>query len=87
MKKIIVVCISLLLVPFATTAVAATTRTWNGETDGLWSAAENWSPEGTPETGDDVVISSGESVVIDCATPLIDVATFIITPLRSKNDR
>src|SRR5262245_51752624 len=33
-------------------AAGATFRTWTGDASGFWSNPNNWSPFGTPETGD-----------------------------------
>ena len=35
---------------------AQTEYAWNGSSDNLWSTAANWTPNGVPGTGDDVVI-------------------------------
>jgi fibronectin-binding autotransporter adhesin len=48
---------SLCLVVVATslTTASAATKTWTGATDANWSTGGNWSPAGTPATGDDLV--------------------------------
>jgi hypothetical protein len=45
----------------AVPASAATTRTWVGPGDGLWSNALNWSPAGAPQNGDSVSLGSSSS--------------------------
>ena len=40
-------------------ALAATTYTWRGGgADATWSTAENWSPNGVPTKGDNVIFDS-----------------------------
>jgi hypothetical protein len=44
-----------------------TTRTWNGGT-GDWFERANWNPQGAPETGDNLIISSGAAIISGSTT-------------------
>ncbi len=46
----------LALVLFAYYASAQTSYTWNGSTSTAWTTAANWTPSGTPGTGDNVTV-------------------------------
>ena len=48
---------------FASGAAEAATREWVGASGGLWSAAANWDPVGTPADGDDLVFPAGTSAI------------------------
>ncbi len=39
----------------------AVTKTWNGSTSNAWSTASNWTPNGVPATGDDVIVPASLS--------------------------
>ena len=45
----------------------AADRTWVGGTDDSWATAANWSPEGVPAAGDDVIIPQDASVTLAAA--------------------
>ena len=43
---------------------------WDGEAgDGRWETAANWSPNGLPRDGDDVVIGSSQSATVQLVSP------------------
>jgi hypothetical protein len=57
MKKVIFICITMLLVvAFSMTATAAL-KTWNRTQGGTWTNNNYWTPAGVPVTGDSVVIA------------------------------
>ncbi len=41
--------------PFLLVSTGSAQSTWNGEVDSNWATPGNWSPEGVPGTGDDVI--------------------------------
>jgi fibronectin-binding autotransporter adhesin len=43
----------------------AATFTWVGDGSAPWNVATNWSPEGVPSTGDEVVIGETRTLVVD----------------------
>ena len=45
------------------TSVMATSYTWNGGSS-TWSTTTNWTPNGTPGSGDDVTINSASAITI-----------------------
>ncbi|MBM3848066.1 MAG: hypothetical protein FJ405_17485 [Verrucomicrobia bacterium] len=49
---------------FTATTVFAATKTWLAAS-GSWFSAQNWSPAGSPATGDTVVLDNGGTINID----------------------
>ncbi len=58
MKPIRLILLILFVLSFAN-QVNATSYTWTGTTSSDWGTTTNWSPNGTPMSGDDVEIVSG----------------------------
>ncbi len=85
-----------LLVLAATPGVHGATRTWDGRAgDGLWFSPANWSPDGVPDTGDDVVIGRGATVSLympktvtirslSCAGTLTIDSTYLVMTAASS---
>ncbi|MBN1199632.1 MAG: hypothetical protein JXA23_09790, partial [Bacteroidales bacterium] len=59
MKKIVFVFISGVFLMTSGSILAQTTRTWTGAENSFWSNENNWSPKGSPDKDDHVVIPSG----------------------------
>lgn len=59
MRRSAVAVVVFLLV---TQSAFAVTREWTGAVDNKWATAGNWSPAGTPNTGDALVFPSGAAV-------------------------
>ncbi|MCP4544736.1 MAG: pentapeptide repeat-containing protein [Chloroflexi bacterium] len=51
--------LAIAVIALASSAVMAAERQWNGDIDNNWYTAENWTPVGVPEIGDDVVLNDG----------------------------
>lgn len=64
-KNLIIMRKLLLSFAFAITltSVMATSYTWNGGSS-TWSTTTNWTPNGTPGSGDDVTINSASAITI-----------------------
>ena len=60
MKKLLILLFSI----FVHFAAFAVTKTYVGASNGNWSIATNWSPNGIPTASDDVIIPSGKTVII-----------------------
>src|ERR1035437_9253963 len=56
---------------------SAVTKTWVPTAGGSWATAGNWSPDGAPAAGDDVVISSDQSASIT-AVPTISLNSLTV---------
>ncbi len=70
-KQIKAVLISLLLL-FSYSSIFATSYTWSGGT-GNWSVSTNWTPNGVPGVGDDVIINTG-TVTLDAVTTVLSIS-------------
>jgi len=60
--KSLLICVILLM--WGVGSVQAATKTWVPTAGGIWTTAGNWSPNGAPATGDDVIINSNQSANI-----------------------
>ncbi|MBR9978164.1 MAG: T9SS type A sorting domain-containing protein [Bacteroidetes bacterium] len=58
------------MVALLTTQSSAVTKTWSGGAIGDWGNGFNWTPNGVPGSGDDVVISSSASITNGSATTI-----------------
>ena len=67
-----------LLLILINTNSAAATKTWLPTAGGAWTTAANWSPNGVPVTGDDVVINSDQTANIT-AVPAITLNSLVIS--------
>jgi hypothetical protein len=61
MKKLILLFVFAIAL---TNVYGATTYTWAGASGGTWGTTTNWNPNGTPITGDSVVINTGSAMSI-----------------------
>lgn len=82
MKALIIACFSLLM--FLPLRAFSESRTWNGEVDSSWSNADNWSPAGIPQQGDDVIIPKSMKVIISEETPNLNSLSLTGTLMTSN---
>jgi autotransporter-associated beta strand protein len=69
--------ILILLLFISGTLNSQTTRTWVPTTGGVWTTAANWSPNGVPVAGDNIIINSDQSAPIT-GHPAISLANITI---------
>ena len=60
----------------------AADKTWVGGVDDSWLTADNWSPSGVPDAGDDVTIGAGCAVTLSGATAALN--SFTLTGTGAK---
>ncbi len=72
---------------FISITARAELKVWDGSPD-LWSDGDNWIPVGVPTTNDDVLVTSGQSVLLHgdgaCAAFVVTNAGFLIVNHASR---
>ena len=59
-------------------SIYGTTRTWNQTTGGAWTTTTNWTPNGLPVAGDDIIINTDQSADIT-GVPTITINSLSIS--------
>ena len=72
----------LLLLLIAFGSQAQTSYTWNGSTSTAWTTAANWTPNGTPGTGDNVTVGGGTNILTLAANTTVNNLTMSAGTVR-----